>query len=159
MNSPPSSNAFALPIALEVLPPARVAAVVIALHCLPLPLAAAAGGVWLVAAAGVSAVSLAVTLHRQRSAAGAARLITAGEAWRLYRGDAGVGDGAGEAVELIDGARCGRFMWLLVAQRGRRFRLCIDARAQAAEQTHRLRLWLAHRGADAMLDSKRPWRR
>jgi len=191
MNSPPSSNAFALPIAVSVLPAPRIDAVIVALHCLPLPLLLAAGGMWLAAAATAAMASLALALHRQRRAAGAARLITtAGNEWRLYRradgdgvhprgdgdgdgvpprgdGDGvpprgdGDGDGVcprgdgdghrdihgnpGETIDLIDGARFGRFTVLLVAQRGRRFHLAVDDSAQAHEQTHRLRVWLANR--------------
>jgi len=69
MKPPPSSNAFALPIAVSVLPPARIAAVIVALHCVPLPLLfAAMNGAWLAAAVAAAAASLALALHRQHRA-------------------------------------------------------------------------------------------
>lgn len=136
------SNAFALPIAVSVSPPRRIAALVVALHCVPLPLLMAADGAWRLAA--VVAVSLAVELHRQRRAGAATRLATtAGNEWLLYRGAT-----PGGKVELIDSADYGRFALLLVAQRGRPFRLLINARAQPGEQWHRLRVWLAQRAGD-----------
>lgn len=138
------SNAFALPIAVSVSPRRSIAALVIALHCAPLPLLLAADGAWRLAAAAVVAVSLAVELHRQRRAGAAARLATtAGNEWLLYRDAA-----PGGKIELIDSADYGRFALLLVAQRGRPFHLLINARAQPGEQWHRLRVWLAHRAGD-----------
>lgn len=153
MNSPPSSNAFALPIAVSVVPAARIAAVIAALHCAPLPLLLTLPDAWPAAAVAAAAASLGWSLHRQRRATAAAKLLTVGDEWRLYRGDDGVGDAPGEPIELIDGARCGRFMLLSVAQHSRRFHLAVDSRAQPGEQTHRLRVWLAHRHGDAAVDS------
>ncbi|MDD9884885.1 MAG: hypothetical protein OXU62_10225 [Gammaproteobacteria bacterium] len=179
MKPPSSSNAFALPIAVSVFPPRRIAAVVVALHCLPLPLLVVAlPGAWLAAALATVAASLALSLRRQSRAANAARLLTtAGNQWRLHRrgagtdGDRGAGvDGVdgdrdagidgdrdpGENIELIDGANCGRFILLLATQHNRRFHLAIDSRAQPHDQSHRLRVWLAHRNPSA--DPKPPWR-
>ncbi|MDD9811261.1 MAG: hypothetical protein OXU71_06045 [Gammaproteobacteria bacterium] len=173
MKPPPSSNAFALPIAVSVFPPRRIAAVVVALHCLPLPLLVVAlPGAWLAAALATVAASLALSLHRQSRAANAARLLTtAGNQWRLHRRGAGL-DGVacdrgagidgdrdpGETIELIDGANCGPFILLLAAQHNRRFHLAIDSRAQPHDQSHRLRVWLAHRNPNPSADSKPPWR-
>ncbi|MDD9856719.1 MAG: hypothetical protein OXU96_01510 [Gammaproteobacteria bacterium] len=138
------SNAFALPIAISVSPRRRIAALVTALHCVPLPLLMAVDGAWRLAAAVAVAASLAVELHQQRRAGSATRLATtAGNEWLLYRGAA-----PGGKIELIDSADYGRFALLLVAQRGRPFHLLINARAQSGEQWHRLRVWLAHRTGD-----------
>ncbi|MDD9821888.1 MAG: hypothetical protein OXU98_03255 [Gammaproteobacteria bacterium] len=164
MKPPSSSNAFALPIAVSVFPPRRIAAVVVALHCLPLPLLVVAlPGAWLAAARATVAASLALSLRRQSRATNAARLLTtAGNQWRLHRRGAGV-DGVagdrdpGETIELIDGANCGPFILLLAAQHNRRFHLAIDSRAQPHDQSHRLRVWLAHRNPNPS-DSKPPWR-
>ena len=165
MKPPSSSNAFALPIAVSVFPPRRIAAVVVALHCLPLPLLVVAlPGAWLAAALAAVTASLALSLHRQNRATNAARLLTtAGNQWRLHRRGAGV-DGVagdrdpGETIELIDGANCGPFILLLAAQHNRRFHLAIDSRAQPHDQSHRLRVWLAHRNPTPPTDSKPPWR-
>jgi len=138
------SNAFALPIAVNVSPRRRIAALVVALHCVPLPLLMAVDGAWRLAAAAVVAASLAVEWRRQRRAGAATRLATtAGNEWLLYRGAA-----PGSRIELIDGADYGRFALLLVAQSARPFHLLIDARAQPGEQWHRLRVYLAQRAGD-----------
>ena len=136
------SNAFYLPITLNVLPPRWITAAIVALHCLPLPLLLTVDGVvaWpLGAAAGLS---LAFQLHRQRPAKAATRLeATTANGWLLYRatGD-GPAHGNGDKVELIDQANLGGYVLLLMAQNRRRFRLVVRAGDQPREQWHRLRV-------------------
>ena len=115
-------------------------AVIVAMHCLPLPLLVVADGAvpWLL---GVTAgLSLIFQLHQQRPAAAATRLeATTANGWLLYRG-AKHGYGHGDKVNLIEQMNLGGCVLLLMGQGRRRFRLVVIADDQTRDQWHRLRV-------------------
>ena len=149
------SDAFYLPVALNVAPSKWMTALIVGLHCLPLPLVAVGGVVaWPLGA--VAGLSLAFHLHRQRRAKGAIRLeATAAGQWRLHRRAA---PGRGEKIELTDQTMVGGWALLLVTQNRRRFRLGVRAGDQPREQWHRLRVLQAGRmNPSAPLGNNRAW--
>lgn len=157
---PPLSNEFCLPLAVNLSPRPSIAAILIAAHCLPLPLlpwavstgVVGAAWAWLIAAA--AGISLALELRKQCAAAGALRLEVSTSGWRLHRvehrGKTRHGNARtqqtrtqqtrDEEVLLIAAKDFGFCVLLLLAQHGRKFRVVVNARAQDREQLHRLRL-------------------
>ena len=125
-------------------------AVIVAMHCLPLPLLVVADGavLWLLGAA--AGLSLIFQLHQQRPAAAATRLeATTANGWLLYRGAKnghrhghghGHERGHGDKVNLIEQMNLGGCVLLLMGQGRRRFRLVVRAGDQTRDQWHRLRV-------------------
>ena len=112
-----------------------MAAAIIAMHCLPLPLLVfATDWAWLLGA--VVGLSLIFHLHQQRSATAATRLeANTTNEWLLYRNN-----GSYDKVALLEQVNLGWCVLLLMKQNRRRFRLLIRCNAQSHEQLHRLRV-------------------